>query len=135
MGVRVQYVVMYGIVLTGEQADKLFKRDDEEGTLLIPGVIEPGYKITKEHKSLPLVMFEDGMSGKYVVLGRLIDYANEDDGENLRFTKFGGRECGVIEQPLDFASRIQTVDALITAGLPREFVNDKLTYMVFTHYR
>lgn len=135
MGTRMQHVVVYGVVMTGEQAHALFEIDDEEENYVIPGAIESGYKITADHKKAYLVSFEDSMSGKYMILGRVIDYANDDDGDSLRITKFGLRESSKIEEPIDLPTRLETVGALEGAGLSREFINDNLTYMVFTHYR
>ena len=136
MGVQAQHLVMYGIKLTQEEAHARFPSapdEDDISELVIGDCKRTGYRITDADKQHPVMIVEDGMGGRYVILGRIIDYANEDNGESLNMTQLSAQDDEHHRQ------RRETIKKLVELGFPVEelFDGEKpgIGYIVFTHHR
>lgn len=145
MSMHETHLVMYGVKLTFEQGVYLFygtHDNHDEGELLmgVPQIIEKPFRMHKpledgrKIRDVPVVLISDGMGQEYFVAGRVIDFAQVEEGESLSFTCFGDRNRPEVPTALSTEKKQETIDALLEIPeMTLEILNTSLSFFVFTH--
>ncbi|UKL15056.1 hypothetical protein hairong_152 [Pseudomonas phage hairong] len=145
MSMHETHLVMYGIKLPFELGVELFygshdNRDEGELLMDVPAIIEKPFRMHKpledgrKIREVPVVLIDDGMGCQYFMAGRVIDYAQVEEGESLSFTCFGDRNRPDVEKALSTADKQETIEALLgVPGITNMILDQTLSFYVFTH--
>lgn len=145
MSMHETHLIMYGVKLTFEEGVKLFygsddNRDNNELAMDLDGaVIEKPFRMHKPLKDgrnvfqVPVVLVDDVMDQEYFMAGRVIDYAQVEEGESLAFTQFPSQSRPHIKHPLTTEQKRETIDVLLQCGVTDAQIQEGLTCYVFTH--
>lgn len=145
MSMHETHLVMYGVKLPFELGVELFygshdNRDEGELLMDVPAIIEKPFRMHKpledgrNIRQVPVVLVDDGMGQKYFMAGRVIDYAQAEEGESLNFTCFGDRNRPDVDKALGAGDKQETVDALLSVpGITSMILDQTLSFYVFTH--
>lgn len=145
MSMHEVHLVMYGVKLPFQLGVELFygsNDNHDEGELLmdVPAIIEKPFRMHKpledgrKIREVPVVLISDGMGGEYFVAGRVIDFAQSEEGESLSFTSFGDRNRPRVEKALTTEQKRETIDTLLAVpGITPMILDNCLSFYVFTH--
>lgn len=128
MGVSATHYIVLGVALTDkEQVKEFFKISDEQYEYL-DEYHDNAYsdKITPNSSGIHII--EDGMSGKYVVVGKILQ--RSDYGFNLNETSTLPVSGLISEESKEVYSKILEVDRILNT----KFGSLDLKYLIFTHF-
>lgn len=122
MSVREEQYVVYGVKLSVKEYKKRYQTEDNEYD------DEPHASFDGYDEETELDVIYDGMSGNYVVIGKVLVYADSYDGDSMSFTKLNmtTKEKKAVAKELEKYFGITIED--------QKDEDMKPEYMAFTHY-
>jgi hypothetical protein len=130
MGVAKTHYVVYGVVLTEKEDIEKFRDWNEKYLEFFDEYNDNGYRSEITETPSGLNIIADGMNGKYLVIGKILDKALDEDGLSLNVLSVSLNSTDVLFLTQMLEKGLSKIDEKLGTDL----MNHSFRYIAFTHW-